>query len=160
MPVPAASTQSEPSTAAPPSRPTPIETRLISTQLSTDSTQTPPSVGPGAYDDSVVPPSHGIARTLVLCFDGTGDQFDTDVCEYSLICVAHVSVTDLNPLSARRIRISCSSSRCSRRMIRASSWSTIRSADAPLSPFRKAVQTQSCRLASGRIRFPRSLRRS
>ncbi len=37
-----------------------------------------PSVGPGAYDSTVIPPSHE-ARTLVLCFDGTGDQFDSDV---------------------------------------------------------------------------------
>ncbi|KAI0253200.1 hypothetical protein BJV78DRAFT_1123425 [Lactifluus subvellereus] len=78
MPVPAATTQSELSTPGPRSRPTPIETQLISTLKSTDATQTPPSVGPGAYDDAVVPPSHGTARTLVLCFDGTGDQFDAD----------------------------------------------------------------------------------
>lgn len=26
----------------------------------------------------IVPPTHA-ARTLVLCFDGTGDQFDSDV---------------------------------------------------------------------------------
>lgn len=37
----------------------------------------PPSAGPGAYDNSVIPPSHE-ARTLVVCFDGTGDQFDAD----------------------------------------------------------------------------------
>lgn len=30
-------------------------------------------------DIDVVPPYHE-ARTLVLCFDGTGDQFDSDVC--------------------------------------------------------------------------------
>lgn len=28
-----------------------------------------------------VPPSRP-ARTLVLCFDGTGDQFDADVCPF------------------------------------------------------------------------------
>jgi uncharacterized protein (DUF2235 family) len=29
----------------------------------------------------VIPPSHpDLARTLVLCFDGTGDYFDADVC--------------------------------------------------------------------------------
>jgi hypothetical protein len=26
----------------------------------------------------VIPPNHGHGRTLVLCFDGTGDQFDAD----------------------------------------------------------------------------------
>ncbi|KAI0253206.1 hypothetical protein BJV78DRAFT_1123495 [Lactifluus subvellereus] len=78
MPVPSATTQSELSTAGPRSRPTPIETQLTNLLESTDATRTPPSVGPGAYDDTVVPPSHGTARTLVLCFDGTGDQFDED----------------------------------------------------------------------------------
>lgn len=29
--------------------------------------------------DDVIPPVH-THRTLVLCFDGTGDQFDADVC--------------------------------------------------------------------------------
>ena len=29
-------------------------------------------------DHPIIPPSHP-ARTLVLCFDGTGDQFDADV---------------------------------------------------------------------------------
>lgn len=28
--------------------------------------------------DDVIPPTH-VFRTLVLCFDGTGDQFDSDV---------------------------------------------------------------------------------
>ena len=28
---------------------------------------------------TVIPPSHD-ARTIILCFDGTGDQFDADVC--------------------------------------------------------------------------------
>ena len=130
MSIPAAKTQSELSTVGPQSCPTPIETQLTSPLESTDTAQTPPSVGPGAYDDTVVPPFHGTARTLVLCFDGTGDQFDEDVCEYSLICGSHVSLVNLSPLCICRIRISCSSSRCSRRMIRASSWSTIRSADA------------------------------
>ncbi len=41
--------------------------------------QTPSSIGAGIYDDTVIPPSHN-ARTVVLCFDGTGDQFDVDVC--------------------------------------------------------------------------------
>ncbi|TFY82219.1 hypothetical protein EWM64_g1791 [Hericium alpestre] len=33
--------------------------------------------GDRLYDDEVIPPSHPY-RTLVLCFDGTGDQFDAD----------------------------------------------------------------------------------
>ncbi|KAK7045884.1 hypothetical protein VNI00_007315 [Paramarasmius palmivorus] len=32
---------------------------------------------PSAKDANVIPPEHG-GRTLVLCFDGTGDQFDSD----------------------------------------------------------------------------------
>ncbi|KZT08808.1 uncharacterized protein LAESUDRAFT_723754 [Laetiporus sulphureus 93-53] len=32
-----------------------------------------------SIDMDVVPPYHP-SKTLVLCFDGTGDQFDTDVC--------------------------------------------------------------------------------
>ncbi len=66
----------------------PAPTETHSRSQSTDSTgpqdksQTSSSVGPGAYDDSVIPPSHH-ARTVVLCFDGTGDQFDGDVCAHS-----------------------------------------------------------------------------
>lgn len=30
--------------------------------------------------DDVIPPTH-VFRTLVLCFDGTGDQFDSDVAD-------------------------------------------------------------------------------
>jgi hypothetical protein len=29
------------------------------------------------------------ARTLILCFDGTGDQFDNDVCPVSRCLFAH-----------------------------------------------------------------------
>jgi uncharacterized protein (DUF2235 family) len=32
---------------------------------------------------SIIPPEH-TNRTLVLCFDGTGDQFDADVCVFSV----------------------------------------------------------------------------
>ena len=49
---------------------------------SPDKAQTSPSVSSGTYDDTVIPPSHDV-RTIVLCFDGTGDQFDGDVCAYS-----------------------------------------------------------------------------
>lgn len=41
---------------------------------SSDSTRQGSSSG----DYDIVPPYHP-ARTLVLCFDGTGDQFDDDV---------------------------------------------------------------------------------
>ncbi|KAF8274309.1 hypothetical protein EI94DRAFT_1714127 [Lactarius quietus] len=37
------------------------------------------SVSQGAHDDNVIPSHHDSrARTVVLCFDGTGDQFDAD----------------------------------------------------------------------------------
>ncbi|KAI9455937.1 hypothetical protein BJY52DRAFT_1213126 [Lactarius psammicola] len=57
-------------------RPNPIQTHLKSVSTSSGEYSLP-SAGPGAYDTSVLPPSHE-ARTLVLCFDGTGDQFDAD----------------------------------------------------------------------------------
>lgn len=42
-----------------------------------------PSAG---YDDTVIPSHHDArARTLVLCFDGTGDQFNADVRAYMLL---------------------------------------------------------------------------
>ncbi|KAI9511887.1 hypothetical protein F5148DRAFT_1167136 [Russula earlei] len=65
MPVSTADNRSEPSTL--PSVPYPL----------LNDSGSPPSAGPGAYDVTVIPPSHE-ARTLVLCFDGTGDQFDVD----------------------------------------------------------------------------------
>ena len=38
------------------------------------------ATGPAAtFVPPIIPASHP-ARTLVLCFDGTGDQFDNDVC--------------------------------------------------------------------------------
>jgi len=78
MPLPISeATQSELSTVRPP----PIRTQTTSPLTSLDDTQTPPTAGPGAYDVTVIPPSHD-ARTLVLCFDGTGDQFDADVRVY------------------------------------------------------------------------------
>ena len=81
MVPPIATTQNELSSASSQGRllPLPIDTELANPLSSTESTRTPPSVGPGAYDASVVPPSHPGYRTLVLCFDGTGDQFDADV---------------------------------------------------------------------------------
>ncbi|KAH8987362.1 hypothetical protein EDB86DRAFT_2808911 [Lactarius hatsudake] len=56
--------------------PNPIQTQLKSPG-SDSRKDSLPSAGPGAYDTTVIPPSHE-ARTLVLCFDGTGDQFDAD----------------------------------------------------------------------------------
>ena len=77
--APSANPNSDPSTTR--SIPRPIRTQLSDPTLILDDSRTPPSVGPGAYDSSVIPPSHpDLARTLVLCFDGTGDQFDADVC--------------------------------------------------------------------------------
>src|SRR5258708_17522218 len=76
--------KSEPSTVH---LPKPIRTQLTDPTDSMDKAQTPPSVGPGAYDTLMVPPSHE-ARTIVLCFDGTGDQFDVDVCAISLFTIS------------------------------------------------------------------------
>ena len=57
------------------------------------------SAGQGAHDDTVIP-SHdeGRARTLVLCFDGTGDQFGADVRAFMLSLSAHVLLADPVPL--------------------------------------------------------------
>ncbi|KAH9170531.1 hypothetical protein EDB89DRAFT_2220675 [Lactarius sanguifluus] len=57
--------------------PDPIQTDLKSPGSVSSRKNSLPSAGPGAYDTTVIPPSHE-ARTLVLCFDGTGDQFDAD----------------------------------------------------------------------------------
>ena len=75
MPAPLVHSNSEPSTMR--QTPHPIHTQLMTDgTLSLDGTQS--SSPPTAYDDTVIPPSHD-ARTLILCFDGTGDQFDADV---------------------------------------------------------------------------------
>jgi len=72
MPVPVSKTHSEPSTVR--NLPHPIHTQLPTDgTLSSDGSESPPSI----YDPSVIPPTHDF-RTLVLCFDGTGDQFDAD----------------------------------------------------------------------------------
>ena len=120
MPVPVAQTYSESSTMRSPHR---SESLPEDPALLRNETKTPPSAGPGAYDSTVIPPSHH-ARTLILCFDGTGDQFDTDVCPHFYSRVA----PSPSCLSICRTRTSCSSSRCSRRTTRANRWSTIRSA--------------------------------
>jgi hypothetical protein len=73
MAAPSPHSHSEPSTARKVLHP--IHTHISSDDTALDfSTSSPPFV----YDSTVLPPSHD-ARTLVLCFDGTGDQFDTDV---------------------------------------------------------------------------------
>ena len=115
--------KSEPSTVR---LPQPIRTQLTDPTDSLYKSQSPPSAGPGAVDPFVIPPSHrDRSRTLVLCFDGTGDQFDTDVCAISLF----TRFSPYQPNLAPRIRTSFSSFRCSRRMTRVSRWSTIRSAE-------------------------------
>ena len=88
--------------------PNPIETQLKSPMTSSSGDETFPSAGPGAHDDRVLPPFHE-ARTLVLCFDGTGDQFDADVCAYMLPLSTRVLLADQTPF---RIPISYSSSLC------------------------------------------------
>ncbi|KAI0288164.1 hypothetical protein B0F90DRAFT_1812849 [Multifurca ochricompacta] len=72
--------QSEPSNASKtthlPLVPIPTLSKSRSPALcSSDGSRTPPSANPAAYDPSLIPSSHE-ARTLVLCFDGTGDQLD------------------------------------------------------------------------------------
>ena len=73
--------------------PNPIETQMKSPMTSSSGDETLPSAGPGAHDNSVLPPFHE-ARTLVVCFDGTGDQFDADVRAYMLPPSAHVLPVD------------------------------------------------------------------
>lgn len=41
------------------------------------------------WGSDVIPEEHH-ARTLLLCFDGTGDQFDADV---SIICGGEIAIT-------------------------------------------------------------------
>ncbi|KAA1467854.1 hypothetical protein DENSPDRAFT_833006 [Dentipellis sp. KUC8613] len=56
---------------------------IDTTRAPSESAASSPGVSPDSpsftplYDDTVIPPSHPY-RTLVLCFDGTGDQFDED----------------------------------------------------------------------------------
>ena len=82
MSAPVDQSQSEPSTVRKP--PYPIHTQMATdATLSLDDTQSTDSSPTSAvYDATVIPSSHD-ARTLVLCFDGTGDQFDADVRPYS-----------------------------------------------------------------------------
>src|SRR6266702_747924 len=88
--------------------PTPIQTQLKDPISSSSRKDSLPSVGPGAYDTTVIPPFRE-SRTIVLCFDGTGDQFDADVSAYMPSLSAHVLLADQVPF---RIPISYSSSLC------------------------------------------------
>ncbi|KAF8274308.1 hypothetical protein EI94DRAFT_1794529 [Lactarius quietus] len=59
--------------------PNPIQTQLKTPISASSGKDSFPSAGPGAHDDTVVPSYHEArSRTVVLCFDGTGDQFNTD----------------------------------------------------------------------------------
>lgn len=87
--------------------PGPIQTNLKTPLSASTGKDSLPSVGPGAYDNTVIPPTHG-ARTLVLCFDGTGDQFDTDV----RTCALPSADVHLADLVLSRIPISFSFSLC------------------------------------------------
>ena len=59
---------------------------------------------PFADNDAVIPPNIGVrARTLVLCFDGTGDHFKMDVRAYMLSPSSHVRPANRIP---SRIQIS------------------------------------------------------
>jgi hypothetical protein len=109
----------------------PAPTETHSQSLSTDSTdtkdrsQTASTVGSGVFDDRLIPPSHNV-RTLVLCIDGTASNvFDGAVCTQSFSWCQSLNL-------ACRIRTSYGSSICSRTTltIRASRWSSIRSAKA------------------------------
>ena len=64
--------------------------------------------------DEIIPPKHN-NRTIVLCFDGTGDQFDEDVCNHFLFFYHLKRVLTNGPwgtLFFPRIPISFSSSLC------------------------------------------------
>ena len=88
--------------------PNPIQTNLEAPLSASTVVDSLPSIGPGAYDNSVIPHSHD-ARTLVLCFDGTGDQFDTDVRRVMPSSSAHLLLADKPSF---RIPTSYSSSLC------------------------------------------------
>ena len=70
--------------------PNPIQTQLTPSISVSRGKESFPSVSPRDHDDNCVIPSYheSRARTLVLCFDGTGDQFNADVRALSGLCVA------------------------------------------------------------------------
>ena len=61
---------------------------------------------------SVIPPPIDRARTLVLCFDGTGDQFDADVGTLLHNLRGLYSNPRVFRLTSHRTRMSSNSSRC------------------------------------------------
>ena len=78
--------------------PNPIQTQLKSPISASSGKDSFFSAGLGAHHDTVIP-SHddARARTLILCFDGTGDQFDADVRTFMLSRSAHVLRADSVP---------------------------------------------------------------
>ena len=90
--------------------PNPIQTQLKSPISASSGKDSFLSTGLGAHHDTVIP-SHddARARTLILCFDGTGDQFDADVRAYMLSLSARVLRVDSVPF---RIPTSLISSPC------------------------------------------------
>ena len=88
--------------------PDPIQTELKTPVSASSGRDSFPSAGPGVYDTTVIPPSHN-ARTLILCFDGTGNHSVTDVRAYMLSPTVHVLLADHVPF---RIPISYSSTLC------------------------------------------------
>ena len=154
MPVPTTETQSEPSTVRLPQR---IQTQLTDPTYSLDTTKTPPSVGPGAFDPSVIPPSHkDHTRTVVLCFDGTGDQFDTDVCVPSCSrCLPHRLSRRSQNSNIIQLFSMLKKDDKSQQVVyyQVCNSGIFRSWEA-------SAQTQHSRPALGRTRFPRSRRRS
>ena len=90
--------------------PNPIQTQLKSPISASSGRDSFLSVGLGAHHDTAIPPNDDArARTLILCFDGTGDQFDADVRALMLSPLAHVPRADQVLF---RIPILCSSSLC------------------------------------------------
>lgn len=68
---------------SPPSPPSPMAESEASWIDDKEHCSSPTTSSPGAsrepqWTDNVVPPTHK-NRTLILCFDGTGDKFDNDV---------------------------------------------------------------------------------
>ena len=88
--------------------PDPVQTKLKTPLSASSGKDSLPSVGSGAHDNTVIPPSHD-ARTLILCFDGTGNHSVKDVRAYMLSPSARVLLIDHVP---SRIPISYSSTLC------------------------------------------------
>ena len=52
-------------------------------QCSSPVATSPEAIHEPQWTDNVVPPTHR-GRNLIVCFDGTGDKFDADVCHTGL----------------------------------------------------------------------------